>query len=243
MRPVTPIVLVLLPGMDGTGALFAPFLRELPDWVTPIVVSYPPDQPLDYPGHLDIVMAALPTDQPFVLLGESFSGPLALMAAARQPRGLQGVILCATFITWPLLLPRGVARLLVSVGAFQLKSQRSFIRLLLGKKASTELRSLFTGALVRLTPEVLATRAKAVMIVDCTSELGACRVPLLVMVADHDRIVAKRCPGLIQRIRPDATIRHFNSSHLILQCATFEACQQIGLFLGELSDDSLHLRH
>ena len=31
----------------------------------------------------DPVMAALPADEPFVLLGESFSGPLALMAASK----------------------------------------------------------------------------------------------------------------------------------------------------------------
>lgn len=230
MSSVPPITLVLLPGMDGTGTLFTPFLRVLPDWVTPLVVSYPPEQPLDYPGHLARVMTALPADRPFVLLGESFSGPLALLAAAQNPPGLSGVILCATFVSWPLLMPPIVARLAVALGVFRLKSTRLFHRLVFGG-ADEELRRLSFAALVRVTPAVLAARARAVLAVDCSEELRTCPVPVLAMVADHDRIVARRNSNLMQQIRPDATILHFNAPHLILQCATIEACTQICLFL------------
>jgi pimeloyl-ACP methyl ester carboxylesterase len=225
-----PIKLVLLPGMEGTGSLFAPFLKELPDWMQPVIVSYPTDQALDYRGHLDIVMAALPVEQPFVLLGESFSGPLALMAAARHPKGLRGVILCATFVNWPLPLATSIAGLIVSMGLFRLKSTPLFLRILLGRNATDELRALFSGALAGLKPEVLAARARAVMNVDCTAELRECRVPILAMVADNDRIVAGRCPELIHRIRPEAEIKHFRSPHLILQCATPEAVSCICRF-------------
>jgi surfactin synthase thioesterase subunit len=36
-----PVVLVLLPGMDGTGKLFKPFVRQLPPRVQVRAVSYP----------------------------------------------------------------------------------------------------------------------------------------------------------------------------------------------------------
>lgn len=234
MSTATPITLVLLPGMDGTGALFAPFLRALPGWITPLVVAYPTDRPLDYQGHLEIVMAALPTDQPFVLLGESFSGPLALLAAAQNPPGLRGVILCATFVTWPLLIPPVFARMAVSLGVFRLKSTRLFQRLVFG--VAGELRQLASGALARVTPAVLAARARAVLGVDCSEELRTCPVPVLALVADHDRIVARRNADLLQQIRPDTTILHFNAPHLILQCATIEACTQICLFMRAMID-------
>src|SRR6185369_7026468 len=127
-------------------------LRVLPEHTRTLVLSYPPEQPLDYPGHLDIVMAALPADEQFVLLGESFSGPLALMAAARHPKGLRGVILCATFATWPLPFAPAVAGLIVSAGVFRLKSTRLFLRLILGKNATGELKELFSRALARTNP-------------------------------------------------------------------------------------------
>ena len=74
--------IVLLPGLDGTGTLFRPLLAHLPSPLRPIVVAYPGNEKLGYDALRQRVMAALPTEEPFVILGESFSGPLALMAAA-----------------------------------------------------------------------------------------------------------------------------------------------------------------
>jgi pimeloyl-[acyl-carrier protein] methyl ester esterase len=61
--------LVLLPGMDGSGELFAPLLKELPAWLETRVVRYP-SQPMRYPELLDVVIRALPTDRPYCLLAE-----------------------------------------------------------------------------------------------------------------------------------------------------------------------------
>lgn len=232
MSELKQITLVLLPGMDGTGLLFAPFLRALPEWVKPLVVSYPPDRPLDYRGHLEIVMAALPVDRPFVILGESFSGPLALMVAARRPKGLAGVILCATFVSWPLPFPPFLASGLVALGLFRLKSTRLFFRIVLGKNASAELKELFHLALARLTTAVLAARALAVMTVDCSKELRTCPSPVLALVARRDRIVARRCPEEMQRLRPGMEIVPFDSPHLILQMATAEAVKHVCRFMA-----------
>jgi len=227
-----PITLVLLPGMDGTGLLFAPFVRALPEWVKPVVVAYPADRPLDYRGHLAIVMAALPVEEPFVILGESFSGALALMAAARKPRGLCGVVLSATFVSWPLPFAPFFARLIVSLGLFRLKSTRLFLRIVLGSNASAELGSLFPLVLAKLAAEVLSARARAVMALDCREELRACPVPVLALVAKRDRIVNSRCPRLMQQVRPDMEFTHIDSPHLILQLATVEAVDRICRFLS-----------
>jgi pimeloyl-ACP methyl ester carboxylesterase len=231
-----PITLVLLPGMDGTGLLFAPFVRALPEWVRPVVVSYPGDRPLDYAGHLEVVLASLPAAGPFVILGESFSGPLALMAAAHKPAGLRGVILCATFVDWPMAYPRLLAELVVAAGVFRLKSTRLFFRIVLGKNASTELKELFPQVLACVTPEVLTARARTVMTLDCAGELRTCPVPVLVLVSDRDRIVASRCSELMQQVRPDLEITRFDSPHLILQLATAAAVERICRFLDDVRD-------
>src|SRR5262249_27056237 len=93
------------PGMDGTGRLFAPLLRMLPPTLTAQAVSYPPHEPLGYAGLLPLVEAAAAEGGEFVVVGESFSGPLALMFAARCPSGLRGVVLCASFVRFPLPVP------------------------------------------------------------------------------------------------------------------------------------------
>ena len=93
--------LLLLPGLDGTGVLFRPLLKSLPDWLEPVVIPYPTQQVLGYDDLLSTIRQALPLDEPFLLLGESFGGPLALRLAASKPPGLKGVILCGSFVTCP----------------------------------------------------------------------------------------------------------------------------------------------
>src|SRR5262249_18941677 len=116
---------MLLPGMDGTGRLFEPLIRHLPPELEPVVVAYPGDQPYGYTELLPLVEAAIPDEDDFVVLGESFSGPLALILAAQQPPRLRGVILCASFAVSPLPVSvrwlRGILRhILVHMVPFSL---------------------------------------------------------------------------------------------------------------------------
>ena len=55
--------LVLLPGLDGTGELFAPFLQSLGAALPAQVVAYPRDQALGYAQLEPLVRAALPTNR------------------------------------------------------------------------------------------------------------------------------------------------------------------------------------
>ena len=51
-------LVLLLPGMDGTGQLFAEFLTTLPPTLTATVVSYPTKKFLSYSDLLQLVSAA-----------------------------------------------------------------------------------------------------------------------------------------------------------------------------------------
>ena len=97
------IKLVLLPGMDGTGIMFQPLVREIEKDFDPIVISYPQDRPLDYEALTQYVTALLPNTK-FIILGESFSGPIAIKVADSKPKNLLGIILCATFIKNPMIV-------------------------------------------------------------------------------------------------------------------------------------------
>ena len=85
--------LVLLPGLDGTGRLFKDFIAALPPTLSAVAVAYPGDRCLPYADLAAIVQSNLPTPEPFVLVAESFSTPLAIACAAKQPLGLKGLVL------------------------------------------------------------------------------------------------------------------------------------------------------
>ena len=94
--------LILLPGMDGTGVFFERLVEHLGEGIDPVVVSYPENDPLGYEDLKPFVTSRFPNENPFFILGESFSGPLAVMAAAERPKNLKGIILVATFVRNPM---------------------------------------------------------------------------------------------------------------------------------------------
>lgn len=96
------IQLVLLPGLDGTGRLFAPLIKALAvHGIAARVIGYPAHESLGYAELERRVRAQLPDARSFVLLAESFSGPIALRIGAAPPDTMKGLILSTTFAARP----------------------------------------------------------------------------------------------------------------------------------------------
>ena len=81
--------LILLPGLDGTGNLFEPFVAHLPEEFPATIISYPTDQKLNYEQLKNLVIRQLPNDEPFALIAESFSGAIAVLIATEAPPNLK----------------------------------------------------------------------------------------------------------------------------------------------------------
>ena len=98
-----PKTLVMLPGMHGTGELFEGLCDCLPPHVRAIRIEYPPDKINSYDNLFELVRSQVDEiDENFIVLGESFSGPLAIRIAEAALPNLTGVILVATFFKTPL---------------------------------------------------------------------------------------------------------------------------------------------
>jgi pimeloyl-[acyl-carrier protein] methyl ester esterase len=225
-----PMHLLLLPGMDGTGRLFGPFLRVLPPGLEAAVVAYPPDRLCGYTELLPLVEAAIPDSSEFLVLGESFSGPLALLLAARQPRGLRGVILCATFACSPLPSFARWLRVLIRPFWFRVIPRSLIRRVLLGRFDTASLGQMVETAIAEVQPGVLAARARAVVAVDVGLQLQSCPVPILYLAATEDRLVTRRNLVHIRCLQPGVDTVVLVGPHLILQVAPLAAAQVINTF-------------
>jgi len=185
-----PLTLVLLPGLDGTSILFRPFIQSLPDWIQPRCVEYGSAGPHDYAGLLPEVKAASAGLSNFVLLGWSFSGPLALMTAAESPPGLRGVVICASFVRAPVLplrwLRRGAVAPLARMGPLLARMLMSIVGY-----ASDDLRHDQAEIFRRVPPSAFAARARAALGVDARNVAARCRVPVLYLAASHDIVVPR----------------------------------------------------
>lgn len=227
--------LVLLPGLDGTGVLMRPLLAALPTGIAPVVVTYPGDEILGYDALLTRVLAELSRDRPFVLLGESYGGPLALRAAATRPAGLAGVVLCATFVRRPHPWIPAWARHVVRPWVLRPFPQMSRAKMLLGGYSTSDLRALSAEALAIVRSDVLAARVRDVLAVDVTAELAACPVPILYLRGTKDGVVPGWNAAAIRRVRPSVEVVDIPAPHLVLQTQPAPAAAAIARFADRLS--------
>jgi pimeloyl-ACP methyl ester carboxylesterase len=208
--------LILLPGMDGTGILFEPFLAEWPRWIRPTVVRYPTDVRLDYPELLPIVRAACPATDDYVLLAESFSGPLAILFAAAAGPNLRGLVLVATFARSP--VPK-LLTLLANALVFRLTPTFLPRWFLLGHDGTPELNRLLDSALRQVKPHVLAARARAVGRVNVLDELRRLSLRVLILSASDDWIVGKSRTREMYEACPAAERFEVSGPHMILEAS------------------------
>jgi pimeloyl-[acyl-carrier protein] methyl ester esterase len=228
--------LILLPGMDGTGELFAEFIRALPVESEAEVLRYPADRFLSYEQLMPLTQTGLPASEPFVLVAESFSTPLAVQLAATNPPNLKGIVLCAGFITSP--VRDGLSRLgsFLSPILFSVGLPQSAARYwLTGSSASPVLVASVQAPISSVRPAVLSARLRAVLTCDASAELEKIAVPILYLQPKHDRLVGGRSLKEIQRIRPEIAVTVFPGPHLLLQREPQNTADRVADFVRQLA--------
>ena len=211
-RMNSKLVVVLLPGLDGTGLQFRRLVECAPERFEPEVVSYPGDEVLDYAQLESRVRAKLP-DRPYLLVGESFSGPIAVSIASRPSPNLRGLVLAASFVTPPAL---PIWRFLPWRLAFGFPAPALLLRRCLAPRDGDLVRGMRT-AIQAVAPEVLAARVRATLEVDKRRELAAVECPLLYLQAQQDIVVARRCLRQVLEVKPEATVENLPTAHPVLQ--------------------------
>ena len=235
------LTIVLLPGLNGTAGLFKPLMDSAPSQYRVRAITYPTHRKCSYQELLYQLMDTLDDiEGPYVLLGESFSGPLSLMAAYQRPAGLLGVILVATFVIPP---NSKVARVVPWEMGFSLHKPLHSVMEWLGLDMTYQAQepsqplSLLTALSVELqkvSPLVLADRMQSIFSVDVRKELAAIDVPLRYFKGVRDIIVPKKNSEIIQEINPKVSCIDFDVDHFLLQKKPIEAWREISSFVDSL---------
>jgi pimeloyl-[acyl-carrier protein] methyl ester esterase len=225
---------MLLPGLDGTGRRLGSFVRSLGADVDVRIVPYPLDQPQGYDELEPLVTAALPREQPFVLMGESFSGPLALRIAARSPEGLVGLVLCGTFATNPFPWLAWVRPL---AAYLPVKSLPRWLRAVLmwGSFSPQRAPPQSERAIAGVAPAVIRRRIAALLAADETAARGRVLVPTLVLRARRDRVISNAATRCLLDVIPGATVVQIDGPHLLLQACPAPSAAAVLEFLRSAS--------
>jgi pimeloyl-ACP methyl ester carboxylesterase len=214
MNQSTPINLVLLPGLDGTGLLFKPLLDCLPSHFKITVISYPKQEFLTLDQQIHHIQNQLPL-QAFYLLAESYSGSAAIRMATLTNTPILGLILCSTFARNPRPSLQWTSPFLPFI-PFQLFSTRLLSRLLF-RRPNLKLTNLLHQALQDIPNAVLQKRFQAVIHNNSTKFLSLIKTPTLVLQASDDWLVPKHCGQNLKQLITDSTLLELKGGHGLLQ--------------------------
>ncbi len=227
--------LLLLPGLDGTGLVFEPLLKHLPENIEVRIVRYPTDRVMSFQEHVDFARKQMPRTEPFVLLAESFSGPVGLQILSAPPDNLKGVLFVATFARHPspFLLDLGLhlpQRLLLNL----------FSKTFLGRffclgGASAEAVDIFQKALSSVKLSVLANRLKILAELPPPPDVHFSG-PCLYLQAKNDRLVPERAIVPLQQLLPQLQIEQIPGPHITLLAHPQRGARIISQFISDLTD-------
>ncbi|QWT19428.1 lysophospholipase [Bacillus sp. NP157] len=226
------VELVMIPGMDGTGRLFDPLRAALPAGFRTHVIPYAEHGACSYAELAQRMRASLPTT-PYVLLGESFGGPLAILLAAQRPAGMRGLVLAATFAACPRPWARHARGLLPLVRMNGLFARWS-APWLIGRRADPALREAYRDSVSRLDNATLRARLDALLAVDETAALRSVDVPLLCLRASRDLLVPPGAEAALRTARPDGLFETVAGPHGILQANPAMCARHITRFVAGL---------
>jgi pimeloyl-ACP methyl ester carboxylesterase len=223
---------LLLPGFDGSGQLFEPLLAEPALPFEPRVLALPGGRPRGYDELVDWLEQQVPS-QPFILLAESFSGPLAIRFANRLPKRVSHLVLVATFLRSPLAPCLAPFAVLARPMLFSRPPPTVAVRTLLaGWDAPPSLVAAVRDAMAILPAEVAAARARAALACEESAAFANLSLPTLWLQAGEDHLLRPGHADEVRRLRPGTRVETVRGPHMILQRRPQECLARIRTFLA-----------
>jgi pimeloyl-ACP methyl ester carboxylesterase len=224
--------LVLLPGMDGTGDLFAPLLEKIPTTIKVRVIRYPSDSAAGYRELTDYVRQQLPQDGDYVLLGESFSGPVAIALAAQALPGMRGLVLGCTFASNPQPCLR-IYTMLMRMMPMSMATSALTMRVLLQRYATDAACAMLRRAIRSVPKATLLARMREIATVDMREQFACIKLPILYLRARDDMLIPTRISLQLQRLQPSMAIAEIDGPHFLLQTQAVATATAITRFISE----------
>lgn len=226
--------------MDGTGKLFAKLLPYLDESCTDII-PLPDHGSQTYEQLTAYVKSRLP-EQDYILVAESFSGPIAVSLANESPTGLKGMVLVATFISPPNKMLLRLAEHLPIRTLLGLPLSSAVLRVfMLGSDARDVDIAAFKDIIRTIQPEVLKRRLQAIRSLSVAGKVS--KIPAVSVRATVDRLVPADRTFEIRRCFDNLVEKTVAGPHFILQSRPSDCAAIINAMVDSCSaSDDAHRR-
>lgn len=225
--------LILLPGMDGSAALRADFVAALAPDIRVTMLDYVGDDVHDYASFEAHARPLLPEGEPFILLGESLGGPMAIKLAAEAPEGLRALVLVATFAR----RPRPVLGHLAPLGRYLPLHNRRLLefgrRVVVGREATGEGARIIDHVINGQSMDTLVARLIAGSRAEFAHLLPKIAVPTLALHGSRDILIPASASRLIARHVPNARMQRIDGPHALLGARPRDCAAAVRSFVEE----------
>lgn len=205
-----------MPGLDGTGKLFAPIIPLLKPQFNLVFVTYPDLN--SFADYIDCARSQLPDEPGFSLLAESFSGPVAMALLAQHPEPVGPSVIASSFVRSPLAtltrMASYIPEQMFSIGAlsdFCLDVHTS------DDEDFSETQPLPLNVTEQIDGTALKHRISVFSRIDVSALLPEINVPILYLHALRDRITSDHDAQMMENHLPDVNRVDIDGPHLLLQ--------------------------
>lgn len=210
------LTVLVFPGLDGSDTLLREFVAAAPAKFNVRTITLP--DATSYWELAEKLDSAVLQAGPCVLIGESFSGPLAILLAQHHPSLVKHLVLTATFATPPI---PSITKYLPWSLLFRMPLPRFAARLLIGDH--DHLLLPLREAVKMQSARIKAKRISMVATTNVVVPLLKVKCPITYLAPTRDRLVHQRHGLAISKTNQSSQIRHIDGPHLILQACP-EAC-------------------
>ncbi|HEX7803904.1 MAG TPA: alpha/beta fold hydrolase [Pseudoxanthomonas sp.] len=225
------LIVCLLPGLDGTGRLYSRLAADLAADFDVRVIDYPVDDFGGYRALAEKLAPRLPQDRPFLIVAESFAGPLAVLLAAALPPGLRGVVIAASFLRNPVAQAGLLSQVLRFLPAWVPPPLPVLEAILMDGWKDAEVKRELEASLRLVKPKVLKARLMAALLVDVRVEFQRIIAPVLYLRANRDRLLQS---GVEKEFAMSEAWRvDVDAPHFVFQAVASQAAGVIRDFLRD----------
>jgi len=223
--------IALLPGMDGTGLLFAPFAEALTArGHQPRTLSYPYDEPMSMDMLARQMWEIIGEAPPPVILGESYGSQIVLRLLRDHPDTFRAAIFVGGFGERPTSL-LWLSRFLPVSWSFRIPRPRWVLRTFTYDGQTDEaMLDTHIRATRAVAPEVMADRIENMARMQPIAR--TVDVPVLYLAGSHDRLVPPRNLAYFRNYCPDLEIETPARCHMIVQTEPERCADLVSDFLA-----------
>lgn len=218
--------IILLPGVDGTGVLFEPFVNIFKADVPVEVIPLTKDSDQSILNQVSIIEDAV-GDEEIILIVESYSGLLAYELAKRNKIRIKQIFFFGCFLQPPSFIGK-IGRFL-PVRLLNIIPDKVIAHILFNRWSSPELISLFRKAIdagnfsnLKKRIRIIGTYHKPGQVID---------VPCVYVQATMDNLVSAYNIKAFEEVCSNLQVAVVEATHMLLQTQPQEMSQLIHKYL------------